>query len=308
MSEQSLEREIKNHFATLTTGRAYLLSLPEEYAAYIVHSDGKIGVAIPYRGQEEKFFTHFAEVELELINMQSLGIGGRALYLYVSEDSEARKSTKFAQLCADFVEPGEAGSNRKLASTNPLKWWEEWSELVGNANHSVAVHGIVGELLVYRYLLRAGKRPVWTGGGRRRLDFVDSDEAWEVKSTLSRTRLEVTIHGLHQLASRDRALSLIVCRLEESEQGESLNEILASIEKLGIAHSELEQSMRALGLREGDVNRNCRYQALELRRYLVDEAFPRITADSFAEGKLPAGIVKMEYTVDLANLPYTLLE
>ena len=38
---------------------------------------------------------------------------------------------------------------------------------------------------------------------------------------------------------------------------------------------------------------------------MVDDSFPRITADMFKSGKIPDGIKHIQYTVDLDTLEYT---
>lgn len=156
-----------------------------------------------------------------------------------------------------------------------------------------------------RYLLRHDLKPEWTGAKKKRIDFTAADEAWEVKSTLRRSELTVTVHGQYQLAADDgKKLNLVFCRLEESAQGESVDMLADNLKNMGIAADALERELKSLGLRAGSVGRNRRFRCLETRVYDVDASFPAITAKSFADGRFPAGIVKLDYTIDLANLPY----
>ncbi len=139
-------------------------------------------------------------------------------------------------------------------------------------------------------------------------DFETSEQAWEIKATLSRTRNEVTIHGASQLSTPDdRPLSLIFCRLEESPQGESIDDLAQELPGLGIDAEALEAALYKLGLRQGAIPRRRTFRLMEMNSYPVDEGFPRITKESFVGGELPDGILGLEYTVDLSNLEHTTL-
>ena len=46
------------------------------------------------------------------------------------------------------------------------------------------------------------------------------------------------------------------------------------------------------------------YKVDEVRKYLIDDNFPKITDDTFVDGKIPDNISGLVYTVDLDGLSY----
>lgn len=302
MNDESMITSIKNHFVTLAANHALRLEgLPEKYPAWIIKTGDKVGVAVPYAGKKP-FYADFSRAEIENLVTENYG---PVLYLSLKNDEERDIKLQFANVCYDFIRAGDDGSLREEIAEHPEKWWQKWRCLLGDSAHSQQVHAVAGELMVWRYLLRHDLKPEWTGAKKKRIDFTAAYEAWEVKSTLRRSELTVTVHGQYQLAADDgKKLNLVFCRLEESAQGESVDMLADNLKNMGIAADALERELKSLGLREGSVGRNRRFRCLETRVYDVDSSFPAITAKSFADGRFPAGIVKLDYTIDLANLPY----
>lgn len=303
----NLVQAIKNHFAMLSESRIYPMpELPAEYRAWVIRWNGKIGVAVPY-DNEEKVYSRFAEVEIEscVIN------GEQVLFLSIQDDNNRNqwRSMTFANICENFVSPGDDGSNRQLVTHYTQEWCAKWKELLGNASHEIPVHAVVGELMVYRWLLKQGILPEWTASMHKRLDFVSETGAWEVKSTLSHTELQITVNGFKQLtADPDCSLSLMFCRLEANPQGKSVNDMVQSLVALGIDEEMLEDSLAGLGLKTGAFDRKRPFSLIEIRRYPVDEKFPRLSGKNFVDGKLPEGIIKLSYVIDLANLTYETIQ
>lgn len=303
-----LVQAIKNHFALMHDGHIYPMhdELPGDYKAWVVRWNGKIGVAVPY-DSEEHVYSSFAEIEVESCSIN----GEQVLYLFINAENNDKqwRSLAFANICENFVAPGENGSNRELVTHYTQEWCAKWKELLGNASREVPVHAVVGELMVYRWLLKQGLKPEWTASTRKRLDFMTEDEAWEVKSTLSHTDLQITVNGQKQLTSQPGCpLNLIFCRMESNPQGESVNDMVQSLTSLGIDHNMLEEALAGLGLKMGAFARKERFSLIEMRRFPVNEKFPRLTEESFAGGKLPNGIIKINYVIDLANLEYEVIE
>ena len=302
-----LVQAIHKHFALLPEGRMYRIpELPEEYKAWAVRWDGKIGVAIPY-GNLEQVYAGFAEIEIEsrMIN------GEQLLFLFVHDEGNEKQkhNLAFANICENFVAPGTDGENRALVTHHTQDWCAKWKELLGNASREVPVHAVMGELMVYRWLLKQGIKPEWTAGSRNRLDFLTEDAAWEVKSTLSHTDLQITVNGHNQLTSQSGCpLSLIFCRLEVNPQGESINDMVDSLTELGLDCGMLEDALARLRLKKGAFARKERFTLIEMRRYPINDAFPSLNESSFVGGRLPDGIIKINYVIDLANLEYETIE
>ena len=72
----------------------------------------------------------------------------------------------------------------------------------------------------------------------------------------------------------------------------SFAQLLELIHKAGISPADLILCHEPL------------YRITENRIYLVDENFPRIISTSFKDNRLPSGIFKMDYTLDLTGAEY----
>jgi len=119
------------------------------------------------------------------------------------------------------------------------------------------------------------------------------------------TDLQITVNGQKQLTSQpDCPLSVMFCRMEPNPQGESVNDMVQSLTTLGVDETFLENALSGLGLKLGTFARKERFSLIEMRRYPVNDKFPRLTEDSFVGGKLPDGVIKIKYVIDLANLEY----
>ena len=103
----------------------------------------------------------------------------------------------FTNLCFDFVNPGDNGEYRKALLASPVKWWASWKELLGNKSIDERVYDVIGELAVLRYYAQKGLNPKWNGPNQSSYDIELDDSFVEVKSSINRTKKEITI-------SRDR--------------------------------------------------------------------------------------------------------
>lgn len=59
-----------------------------------------------------------------------------------------------------------------------------------------------------------------------------------------------------------------------------------------------------MGFEKGSSARNKKYKLHEARKYKIDKDFPSITVNNFKGDKIPEGIVKIVYDVDLNGLEY----
>ena len=303
-----LVQATKTHFALLHDGHLSPMhdELPDDYKAWVVRWNGKIGVAVPYDSGED-VYSSFAEIEVESCTIN----GEQVLYLFIHAENNDKqwRSLAFANICENFVSPGDDGSNRELVTHHTQEWCAKWKELLGNASSEIPVHAVVGEMMVYRWLLKQGVKPEWTASNHTRLDFMSNDAAWEVKSTLTHTDLQITVNGHKQLAGKPGcSLNLMFCRMEPNPEGESVNDMVENLTVLGVDRDMLEDALTGLGLKIGAFARKERFSLIEMRRYPVNEKFPKLTEESFVGGKLPNGIIKINYVIDLANLEYEIME
>ena len=104
----------------------------------------------------------------------------------------------------------------------------------------------------------------------------------------------------------EKPLYLVFTRLEESAHGKSIDDLLKEISKYTPdSIPAYESYLKERGYPFGNHKRKMRkYVLLERRKYLVDESFPSITANSFPDGKKPDNITHIEYDIDLESLSY----
>ena len=66
-----------------------------------------------------------------------------------------------------------------------------------------------------------------------------------------------------------------------------------------VLQEKIEAELEKSGFEEGTSDRKRKYKVLEVREYNVDDSFPRVTVDSFKNGKMPAAVVQFTYSIDL---------
>ena len=293
--------EIRDGFASMTSNGAMRMnSLADEYTAFIIRIPDGYGVAIPVEENMEvaenfnscKFRTGLLSID-----------GKPSKYLMLISAFEEYRY-EFASLCSELVYPGEDGKARKALLDCPLKWWERWKELVGNDKKDRMVYSIIAEMCVLEHKFVSDPTSEWTATQRGSHDIECAAEDCEVKSTCKRYGAEITIAGQHQLVHK-KPLYLYFLRMEESNEGISVNDMKRRLIKAGYDPGKLEIEIQQQGLEYGASIRNKKYKILEKREYVVDEAFPCITRDSFKDNHLPAGITQIIYSVDLDAVSYT---
>lgn len=306
----TLNEEIRRNWSMDVVGMSQeILSLNREgsIAWTLRLSDGSFGVAVPFE-DEVDINEHFANVRLT--NMMSVTMPRnagtvRALVLL----STVRGLDAFSQLCADFVDPGPAGSNRKQLLKDPIIWWRKWKELIGNKNVDPKVYDVLGELCAVRALARKGIDISWHGPDHASYDITTPAGFFEVKSTIVRDHKEVTIHSQFQLDPPDgKKLSLLLCQFEDAGLGETIDDVVSDLGYLGVDIDSINDALRRMGMESGCSARKEGYVLHSILQYEIGDDFPRITAESFVDGILPRGISKISYTVDLDGLPATRVE
>ncbi len=293
-------QEIRTWFAASSTQNesSYpLATVNQNCPAWVVRmKDGCYGVAIPYDG--EPIDENFNDVRFY---SRELKIGDilRNFLLLTSESEESRE--QFAFFCLSLVDPGTGGKLRNKIENYPIQWWKEWKELVGNASVDKKPYAVLGELIVFRELLKTSKK-VWWQGARGASKDIDTEYGmYEVKSTTSRYSNTITIAGQFQLQQTSKDSFLVFNRFEKSSNGESINSIVKElVEQYGQSKEQLEKSLRKIGYREGKSSRNEKYFLNEQKIYQINSDFPQITPKSFKNNKIPDGIEKIEYVVNLS--------
>lgn len=293
--------EIRKLLAEVQENSAISLqAIASGYEAWVIRKNGWYGIGI-LNTYKKEISERFSNVR---VWNQLLLIAGdeKNLLLLTSEVENLRY--EFATVCAEFVEPGLHGETRDELLKNPEHWWEKWRSLLGNSVQNKMPYSVLGEILIYKHLIDLGKEVRWAAIEKATHDLETSFESYEVKSTIKRYDSLISVNSQYQFVSSEKGLFLCFCRFEESLTGKSIEDVMNQLTVSGNNYSELNIAIEKMGFEKGSSARNKKYKLHEARIYQVDEKFPKITSESFCDGKLPEGIVKIVYDVDLNGLVY----
>lgn len=191
---------------------------------------------------------------------------------------------------------------------------DRWRELLRPGSQRLLgaqqLAGLLAELLVLHDVLQhdpARRLDLWVGPDGGRHDFRRGDLALEVKATLAREGLLIEVHGAEQLeAPPGGRLWLAVARLESVPGGGlTVPDAVRDLITLGVHEHDLIARLAQAGyLREHeDSYATVRFEIRDRLLYAIQPGFPRIVPDSFADGSIPTGVMRLTYVVDLTNRP-----
>ena len=291
--------EIKSHFASLTDGLRELKTV-QGYPTYSLRFNGEFGVAIEYDFEkdicEESTNAMISTRKVALANGEQ-----KKLLLLTCYDEEFRN--EFALWSEAFVAPGENGNARNLLLSAPLAWWDKWIGLLGDRKGRKECYSYIAEMIILHKLFTKDKSAYWAAQDKGSHDIECDSASYEIKSTIKKSALIVTISSQHQL-SCEKPLYLTFVRMEKSKEGVSLNDMEEELIKIGYDKDKIERQLNGFGFARGARIREEKFKVLEIRKYKVDESFPKITKDSFVNGIFPESITNLIYSIDLANIPY----
>lgn len=301
MDAVDITERIKDGFNKGFFNKAMSISeLPDEYPAWTLKFSDWVGVGVPLPDYFP-FSESFASMEIRTEKNVEINRQNYDLLMILCRDMQIRN--EFALLCSNFVDPGTDGEQRRRLVKDPASWWKTWKTLLGNVSSNVMAYDVLGELLMYERLASENRNPYWSGGRGGTHDIEVGDFSVEVKSTTSRKSYEVTINGIHQLEhSEDKPLYLSFIRFEKSTMGESINDVVERLKRMGYYSSEIEKILERHGLEAGRTARKEKYKVIEWKRYPVDDSFPSVTETSFKGEKLPESVVGFTYTISLSGL------
>ncbi|MCJ8007272.1 PD-(D/E)XK motif protein [Lederbergia wuyishanensis] len=294
-----LVQEIRRGFASLRNGKALPLKEVDAYPAYVLRMGTSYGVVIEV-SSDVKINERFSNVRYVT---EEYEIDGRqANFLYLSSDMEHLRN-EFANICGAFVDPGEKGKEREKIEKAPLKWWEQMKELLGNRNIDTSPYNVLGEMVAYYYLFTNGKLVNWIGQINGSVDFESRDTDYEVKSTTMRYDSMIQISSQFQLQG-GKDIKIFFLRFEESAHGKSIDDLAEMLVTAGVDRNKIEESLICGGYEKYSTGRSRKYKLLEMRLYDVNERFPTIIKERFADYGIPQNVVKINYTIDLDGLDY----
>ena len=300
----SILEEIKTHFASLTDGLRELTTVSQNYPAYSLRYNGEYGVAIDYSSDKEiSEESTNAKISTRKVNLA--GGSQKKLLLLTCYDEEFRN--EFASLCVSFIKPGEEGELRESIINNPLAWWDRWIGLLGDRKSKKQCYNFIAEMIILHYLIKNGENAVWAAQEKGSHDIECESVSFEVKSTIKKSDLTISISSQHQLSS-EKDLFLAFVRMEKSIEGVSVNDMERMLVNAGYENVLLSKQLEDFGFVKGSRIRDEKYKVLEIRKYTVDDSFPKITKESFVNGVFPKSITKINYNIDLANIPFDPME
>lgn len=286
-------QKIKEGFAYFRTFSKRSITLKEQYY-WIIKIDGKqgVGIEIPPDIHVNEQFTSIFYYTKEYV------LGGEERHLLMLLSNHPQFYDDFAIICAGFLEKVLDAEAYQEIQKNPISWWHAMKELMGNANVERACYSVLAEMLTYFYLLKQELDVSWVGPSGGSVDFNSNNGCYEVKSTIARYGSQITINSQYQL----KAKYLLFYRFEPAEHGISIKDMVSKLVKLGIDELEIERSLEKLKYPIGSEVRTKSYRLLEVKKYEVDENFPKIVPESFIDGKLPNHISGLTYKLELEGL------
>lgn len=272
----------------------------EGYETWTMKNRSEYGVAIPIESDEE-ISEYFSGAHL-YTDKKILNDEEERNILFLTCDKEDIIEP-FSALCAELVTPGENGELRSELERNPLAWWSQWKELLGNKNVDFRAYDVLGELWVLKYLAEHGEQAEWNGPNGATYDIDCNGYFAEVKSTTARNKKQITLSNLFQLVPPNgQKLYIILCQFESAQEGISINSLVKDLEQLGYSSSGLNEKLSKLGLEKGKTARKRNYIVHAVAKYCVDDNFPAIRPTSFVGGALPDRVMSITYTVTLDGL------
>lgn len=271
------------------------------YDAFAVNINNYIGVAIDCE-KDVLINESFNNLKISNANLSYKEINHKVVFLYTEDHI---LDDKYGIIFMDFLNIDK----RKIISQKPIQWFNEWSELLGNKKQEKKIYDVLGELKTLTLLVSHKIDANWDSSSKNTYDISTDKGIYEVKTTKNKTQSFVTIHNQFQLDNKDKNLHLIFVRVEENEDGESIDSLINLLTDLHYDKLEsVENYLNSLGYYKGNDNRQKKYFIHEIRNYIVDNSFPKITKEDFKNDKFPDGIVKIEYTISLDGLYYSNFE
>lgn len=298
----NLSDEVKSRVAYIRPGkRVRLKSLPRGKEAWIeLDSTGRKIVAWFEVPPDAKIFRDdFSSIHLRMGKDLVNGATVKTLRLE-GWDYDGGKNV-FASVCENFLLP----ENRGVLCSDPASWSDEWKKQLGNAVKRRSPSDVIAEMLVLLELKKLGFDPEWTGPRKGSHDIICPKVEVEVKSSTVRGVKLIRISSQHQ-AQQGSGLPLYIAFVgfEKSPSGRhSINTVLRDLLRAGFPPSVIEDGLDLCGYPAGKPERSReKFNRLEqdTQYYAVDNNFPKITPESFSQGAIPQGIMKIEYTIDLS--------
>lgn len=262
---------------------------------YVIKDNGWYGVGIDINLDKTEYFEKFENVRL-ITKIKYFSNENHKLLELITNKVDLIE--EFSLVCFDFINKFDNEKVNENIIEKANKWWNEWKKLLGNVLKSERDHDFLGELLALNYVLNEDSNAKYSNLASHDIEL--PQYSIEVKSTTEKYNAEIHVNSQYQLENNtERPLKLIFVRLEKSQIGYSIKDV---IESLKTKNYDINSLTRIENIGTSSINE--KYRILEARLYNIDDNFPKITLKSLKNDELPNGIVKIEYIVDLDDIDY----
>lgn len=219
----------------------------------------------------------------------------------------------FGRLCQDLLDAATCVSGDdaliSLFKERLMLWKRLFQQGTNGLLEPYQIKGLMAELLILEWIIETSGRDLseivngWVGPLGADQDFCFSDEVIEVKA-IRPSADEVSISSLGQLYSQ-LPIRLIVVEMRSAARGEqgalSLNDVVTRLESYISSSSQALAAFKDRILEAGFVEQEyydtiC-FEPVGKKLFDVGEGFPRLTAESVAEG-----ITKADYQISVASI------
>lgn len=262
---------------------------------YVIKDNGWYGIGIDIDLDKTEYFEKFENVRL-ITKIKNFSKENHKLLELITNRADLIE--EFSLVCFDFINKFDNEKVNENIIEKANKWWEEWKKLLGNVLKSERDYDFLGELLALNYVLNEDTNATYSNLASHDIEL--PEYSIEVKTTTEKYNAEIHVNSQYQLENNtDMPLKLIFVRLEKSQIGYSINDV---IESLKLKNFDINNLNRLEKIGTSSINE--KYRILEARLYNIDDKFPKITLSTLKNNELPKGIIKIEYIVDLDDIDY----
>lgn len=243
--------------------------------------------------------------------VRRLSFGGPAVAYVDVSCAESDLFPEFDEVVSDVLEAMTGTPRPATAAVATIARWRRLfrSSLLRGLSRQAKI-GLFAELTVLSSLVEADRTfPVdkWRGPLGEPHDFEGVLRCLEVKG-LSATSDSIVVHGLEQLNTHGgRPLDLLLLRVTEDPDGRTVSDLVEQLRSTVVSRSALRARLSAAGWTEHPDRPDLdSFTVEETRRIMIGPGIPRLVPSSLVTGSLPAGVMDLDYQVDLtAMLPFT---
>ena len=262
---------------------------------YVVKDNGWYGIGIDIGLEKTEFYEKFENVKL-VTKIKYFSNSNHKMLELITNQTELME--QFSLVCFDFINKFDNEQINENIIKKANDWWNEWNKLLGNVMKSEKDYDFLGELLVLNHVIKCNPDAKYSNLASH--DIETLEYSIEVKTTTEKYNSQIHVNSQYQLENNtEKPLKLVLVRLEKSQIGYSINDIIDSLKNKNYDTESIEKIHNI-----GSSILNEKYRILEARLYNIDSSFPRITLKSLKNEELPKGIIKIEYIVDLDDIEY----